>query len=494
MTTPPHDGAVLTSSPISIRGNSPARRRSGSSEDFNDLSSRARHSPTRVRSSFDPNDPQVRERQRTMDVDMAMQLSRARRETLHMSPTTPATPYDPTHPLPHPPQPPLEHGFPGLSVLPPHPEHEAEEVPEMSLDDIVSDETSIPRHQPSIDNLQHLNQTHDPSLLVSLAQSGPPLPNEDRSVLNYGLPTYQANATHSSFDFSRMEEFAVTEKQRLGLASPTVTRFTSGAFRGRASTTEASAPAPGEDAQPESGPSEPTLQRLRHRKLSTSNPNPRHRKGIGGKMALFESTSGEAPSGRLGFVLSGQAEGSSDNITGVPGSSGIPSGGILSTGHDRPYRFSFYSNSLSATIHARSLSELPAEGQTFEQLFSGINPPNGVPLDRFTEPPRNSFFTPPDLPSRASPGPAGLGGPPPNFAEATSSNGVNMNRRSFGVDAKMGQSTSDIDDSNTWWLDIQNPVDEEMKMLSKVNVSSLHFCATLLISQKFCFSPPPLFD
>ncbi|KAF6762058.1 hypothetical protein DFP72DRAFT_595015 [Ephemerocybe angulata] len=40
----------------------------------------ARHSPTLVR-SFNPNDPDVRERQRTMDVDMAMQLSRARRET-----------------------------------------------------------------------------------------------------------------------------------------------------------------------------------------------------------------------------------------------------------------------------------------------------------------------------------------------------------------------------------------------------------------------------
>lgn len=472
MSSPPHDAAVLSSSPISIHNNSPTRRRSGSSEDFSGIANRARHSPTRVRPSFDPNDPQVRERQRTMDVDLAMQLSRARRETLHMSPTTPVTPYDPTHPRPHPPQPSLEHSFPNLSVLPPHPEHDAEAIPEMSLEDVASDDNSSPQRQPSIDNLQHLNQTHDPTLLVSLAQSHV---NEDREVLNYGLPTYQANATHSSFDFSKMEEYAAAEKERLGLGSPIATRFPSNTFRGKAPTTEISGPASGEDGQPEDGPSELNPNRLRHRKLSVSNPNPRHRKGIGGKMALFESTSGETPSGRLGFVLSGQADISSDIIPGVSNPPGLPPSGILNTGHDRPYRFSFYSNVLSATIHARSLSELPAEGQTFEQLFSGTNSPNGVPFDRLAEPSRNNLFTSSDPSSGASPVPVALGGPPPNFAEATSSNGANMNRQSFGVDAKTGQPPGDIADSNTWWLDVQNPTDEEMKMLSKASVSSFSF-------------------
>jgi len=74
-------------------------------------------------------------------------------------------------------------------------------------------------------------------------------------------------------------------------------------------------------------------------------------------------------------------------------------------GHDRPYRFSFHSNALPSAIHARSLGELPADGQTFEQLFSGVTSP-----------------------------PAG----------------------------------SSDSDNNTWWLDILNPTDEEMKMLSKV--------------------------
>ena len=48
-------------------------------------------------------------------------------------------------------------------------------------------------------------------------------------------------------------------------------------------------------------------------------------------------------------------------------------------GHDRPYRFSFYSNALNATIHARTLSELPSEGQSFEDLFTGISPPPPPP-------------------------------------------------------------------------------------------------------------------
>jgi hypothetical protein len=47
--------------------------------------------------------------------------------------------------------------------------------------------------------------------------------------------------------------------------------------------------------------------------------------------------------------------------------------GILNTGHDRPFRFSFYSNSFAATIHSRSLNELPADGQSFRDLFSGTS-------------------------------------------------------------------------------------------------------------------------
>ena len=111
-------------------------------------------------------------------------------------------------------------------------------------------------------------------------------------------------------------------------------------------------------------------------------------------MALFESANPDTPSSfsaLLGQVL-GQNPSiprgpSYDHIAGIHPTAGLP-GGILNTGHDRPYRFSFYSNALSATIHARSLSELPAEGQTFEELFQGVNGteerPDGVNVSRPT--------------------------------------------------------------------------------------------------------------
>lgn len=495
MTSPSRDGPMLSSSPISIRGSSPSHRRSGSPDDLSDITSRARHSPTRTR-SIDPNDPQVRERQRTMDVDMAMQLSRARRDTLHPSPGL-VSPYELTHPSPHPTQPSPEHTFPSLSVLSPHPEHEAEAMPDMVAEDIADEDTLAPHRQPSINNLQHLHQAHDPTLLVSLAQSNSPNVNEDPSASNYGLPTYQANVSHSNFDFSIMEEFAAAEKRRLGLSTSAVTRFPSGDSRGKATASEVALPGSGQEGQQEEGPSDSSSQRAPpHRKLSTSTPNPRlHRKGIGGKMALFERTSGEPPSSlsaRLGFVLSGHPEASYDNIPGMSNPPGLPPTGILNTGHDRPYRFSFYSNALSATIHARSLSELPAEGQTFEELFSGINPPTNTSSDHPNDCPRNVVFTPPEPANRVSPGPTGPGNHqrPPNFAEATSSNNANSNRRSLGADAKIGQPAGDNDtDSNTWWLDVLNPTDEEMKMLSKVtcNFRSALISILLLTSLgRFC--------
>ncbi|KAE9386779.1 hypothetical protein BT96DRAFT_1005761 [Gymnopus androsaceus JB14] len=109
---------------------------------------------------------------------------------------------------------------------------------------------------------------------------------------------------------------------------------------------------------------------------SDSNPHPRsHRKGIGGKLALFENIHGGP--GRIPFplvpavtlVLSGPHHKRLSlfrklfpvfNETATVPATQFPS---LNTGHDRPYRFSFYSNALSSTIHARSLSELPADGQ-----------------------------------------------------------------------------------------------------------------------------------
>ncbi|KAJ3507088.1 hypothetical protein NLJ89_g6502 [Agrocybe chaxingu] len=495
MASPPRD-VPASSSPVSIRGISPVRRSSLSPSEISDINSRApRHSPTLAR-SFDPNDPQVRERQRTMDVDMAMQLSLARRDTLNaasspvvtfQTPVATSSPFDTTQQAAG-----SSDLFPSLSRN----EHDD--------DDLLLD--------PTADAIfEHDNGLYDATTDNDLHQTqfpDHPVPNvEDPSTSNFGLPTYQANVTHHNFNFSPMEEFAVAEKARLGLNAPLSARFSLSAIRGRAKLNletpagplqpehlkpakhklnllHLSSTSPPSDDASASGSADPTSFRpLRHRKLSQSNPHPRtHRKGIGGKMALFESNAHDTPSSfsaRLGLVLSGNTGGlpsgpSYDHIAGVPSTAGV-SGGILNTGHDRPYRFSFYSNALSATIHARSLSELPAEGQTFEQLFSGIHPPTsaaaGTAPTRPTPVPgmkdRQTFSPPYQEPSTRAPSDAGSYFPSPNI------NGV---RRSFGGPAEKmggggapngGMNGADAD-ANTWWLDVQSPTDDEMKMLAKV--------------------------
>ncbi|PFH49241.1 hypothetical protein AMATHDRAFT_76276 [Amanita thiersii Skay4041] len=495
MSSPPRDSSVaLSSSPISINlGAAPLRRRSTSPEHA-DLVSRPRHSPTHTR-SFDPNDPQVRERQRTMDVDMAMQLSRARRETLHSSPTNAS--FEPQPP----PSPEIAFTLPSLSR---HEEREIniargrDDMQDVGLD--IADDETISAQQllgdSSLAHLDpHLHQTpSDPNILLSLdGQSSPPhqLPqgHEDMASSRYGLPTYQANVSQSNFDFAKMEDFAAEEKRKLGFSSPVTARFNlDQVLRGRRPTSDNVAtssnerptvvqlgpppteignlspspplqdaldsiisspmtPAPITGIFDEGSSTTTPTKPLRHRKLSQSNPHPRtHRKGIGGKMAMFESNAGEplhSLSARLGIVLGGAG-----SSTGGPDhfpshghqTGGIP--GILNTGHDRPFRFSFYSNALSATIHARSLSELPAERQTFKDLFSGIHPPPSPDLRR----------------------------------ESNGVNSANLDstgfRRSGFSDAKNGNSGmsngNGDTDATTWWLDVTSPTEEEMKMLSQV--------------------------
>ncbi|KAJ7740887.1 cora-domain-containing protein [Mycena olivaceomarginata] len=140
-------------------------------------------------------------------------------------------------------------------------------------------------------------------------------------------------------------------------------------------------------------------------------------------MAMFEGNTGDPPPS---FTID-----AAQTTTGIPG--------ILHTGHDRPYRFSFYSNALSATIHARSLSELPAEGQSFTDLFSGVPPPREASASR-------------DRPARPGPTPV-VGEKAPRHS----------NHRPAGE--HLGASDAE---SSTWWLDVQSPTDDEMKMLSKV--------------------------
>ncbi|KAK0243117.1 hypothetical protein EDD85DRAFT_317023 [Armillaria nabsnona] len=426
MSSPPKDIPVLSTSPAPARGGSPLRRR----DSVSPSDDRPRHSPTLVR-SFDPNDPQVRERQRTMDVDMAMHLSRARRETIISSPVS--SPYETSVP-----QDPI-------SALSPNEENEIHIALGDAEADIAEEDLAGARRQPSFVDLRgHVHQTHDPSLLVSLDTNFEP--HDDPSSSAFGLPTYQANASHSRFDFRTMEEFAETEKATLGISSP-ATKFVLPELRNL----------PNEGPSDGAGPSVftiPTPRTARQRKLSQSNTNPRMRKGIGKKLALFEGNTGAVPPslpGRLGTSFGGtQLPSSTDDLpTQVPH-------GILNTGHDRPYRFSFYSNALSATIHARSLSELPADGQSFEDLFSGIAAPS--PSNPHPKNDRSSAFTQPDRRQSSAPRNGSHGYFPP--AEKPSYD--NGNRITGGM------MPNGHFDGSTWWLDVQSPTDEEMKVLSKV--------------------------
>ncbi|KAJ7639290.1 manganese resistance protein MNR2 [Roridomyces roridus] len=399
MSSPPQEDVVLSSSPISIRGGSPVRRRTSISRSESDMA-RSRHSPTLVR-SVDPSDPQSLERQRTMDVDMAMQLSRARRETIVS-----------------------EGGSDGGGAgIPPFSTQEqldleiarggtaAEERPESVVMGMGTTTSSFV-------DIKHIS-AHDPSMVVLDSQLRAPPPPIGAGA--GGLPTYQPNVSVSEFDYTLMEEFAAAEKALLSLASP---KFNLSALRARTVAPDA------QDLEgAEEDPSDSAQRASPRRKLSHSNPRPRHhRKGGGGKLAMFEGNTGDhAPA-----------------FGGAQSTSGIP--GILNTGHDRPYRFSFYSNALSATIHARSLSELPAEGQTFNDLFTGIPPPReeSTPRDRDRPPVR--------------PGPSPV---------------VNGDKPRSNFAGYPRHSNTDSE-SNTWWLDVQNPTDDEMKMLSKASVFSIH--------------------
>ncbi|KAJ4465177.1 hypothetical protein C8J55DRAFT_441334, partial [Lentinula edodes] len=181
-------GGVLSSSPVSTRGGSPVRRKGSSSISVDDSENRPRLSPTLAR-SFDPNDPQVRERQQTLDMDMAMQLSKARRDTITTSPTA-------TH---------QEIQSESQDVvaqagLSPREQRDIDIAQGPSIEEIDDLESIITKRQPSpVDLRDLLPQSHDPSLLVSLNGAvHSSADRDDPSTSAYGvLPTYQANMSQS---------------------------------------------------------------------------------------------------------------------------------------------------------------------------------------------------------------------------------------------------------------------------------------------------------
>jgi magnesium transporter len=387
-------------------------------------------------------DPDVRERQRTLDVDLAIHLSRARQGSVSVSPE--ASPLalrgrEEREPEIHPHH--EENAFPNLFL---HEEREMEiargEAPrhdQLHIDDPYHGTLTPNDLRQDSDMTHHLPERHEHHLIGSLHNA--PLQFDGT------LPLYQPPAllSRQNYNFQAMEDFALAEKTRLGLANgPPDDRFQHLRIR---KPSHPSAIAEGASSGG-SGVTDfrlPTPHNLRERKLSQSNALPRRHGG--GKMALFEGIPG-APPASLAAALA-------PPLSEVPSFADISSATVNGVGHDRPYRFSFYSNSLGATIHARTLSELPADGQSFEDMFAGVGGPDKSPVP--AEPERRPGHTP-----------------------RSNSQVTTQSVRTSREDSKVlqGGNGSDVynglvprdSDGHTWWLDILSPTGEEMKMLSKV--------------------------
>lgn len=232
---------------------------------------------------------------------------------------------------------------------------------------------------------------------------------------------------------------------------------------------------------PDSVPQQ-SFHRRRQRKLSQSNPAPHGRRQ--GKLALFEGIgaltgSGNGENGAEDSSPFKAARQPKNQLKSTPAAGTFNPYSDAPPGHDRPYRFSFYSNALPVTIHARSLAELPGEGQGFEDLFKGQE----AAVAAATEGP--SSFS--EAGTTKGSGPATPKDTPSSLADAkslgktsllakaagTAMNGVQGPKGEPGGGAQPPFATADDDpEAFTWWLDVLSPTDEEMRMLSKVGHAS----------------------
>lgn len=415
---------------------SPTRYRDSSLD--SDTAAAARRSPTLSR-SYNPMDPDARERQRTLDVDMAIHLSRARQNSVSVSPE--ASPLKlREHEEREPEIPPLheESTFPNLFL---QEEREMEiargEMPRRVHIDDPYRGVLIPHDlRQDLEMTHHLAQNHEPNLFGGLHSAV--------HQIDGALPLYQPPAPicRQTFNFAAMEDFAVAEKTRLGLSSSPIDERLQH-LRVRKPTQVYANGEVGSSGGSANDFRLPVPHVTRERKLSQSIALPRRHGG--GKMALFEGIPGAPPASL--------ATGLAPPLSVVPSFADLPPATGGGVGHDRPYRFSFYSNILSATIHARSLCELPADGQSFEDLFAGVGGPYSSLAER-----------------KPGPGPTPQPTPPVSRTPREETKGA---QGANGGDAKalMPNDT----EGHTWWLDVLSPTDEEMKMLSKACLFIFHY-------------------
>ncbi|KAI5479616.1 CorA family metal ion transporter [Pseudohyphozyma bogoriensis] len=269
------------------------------------------------------------------------------------------------------------------------------------------------------------------------------------------------------FDFSALQEYADQEKQGIPIS-----KKRRGTAAADASSPSTSPPGYGTSMRSRLGLSSSSegegRRTMRQRKLSESVAPGRYQKNL----ALFEDAGEEAvPSSRTFTTILDTKTPLLSGTASAPagyGSNAKPGAPPASSSAARPYRFSFYSNALPSTIHARSLAEIPADGQTFEELFSGHT---AAEYDESI--PGATTFSPH---SSSQAGVAETGTTTPISGFGPSTNGA----RPAGIPAHLGAGKkldrprssmvrTDVDaEANTWWLDVLCPTDQEMKVLSKV--------------------------
>ncbi|EPQ28792.1 uncharacterized protein PFL1_03595 [Pseudozyma flocculosa PF-1] len=348
------------------------------------------------------------------------------------------------------------------------------------------------------------------------------------------------------FDIKALEDFAAEERERIGMSSSWTNAGPASGLRIRnqAAAQKGAGTGPAYGFSPDSD--DATFYSRRPRKLSAS------AGALGSskyqrKLALFEG-GGSAPPPVAGAGASTSILGSGSALAnerskstaktplldkdtlpsyhgthdeGRNGPARMPSSGALSapnmgrarsgtgaySGAEKPYRFTFYSNALPSTIHARHLAELPAEGQTFEELFTGRpsttdSPPQESNAEGESRGASRGTSRAPTINNHTAGGngaskPSSLGqvlaglsrmegttAPPTGANTPLQVTEAQMNgarplgglasgaKNGFAAPARAlpgGGIRMDQDpEANTWWLDVLSPTDQEMKLLSRV--------------------------
>lgn len=313
----------------------------------------------------------------------------------------------------------------------------------------------------------------------------PPRRNDSRMAYaargQLGVPGVLPNFPFP-FDFAALEEFCEEDRERHGIAIPKAKHAAGDAGQGMSASATSNRAI---SFSPESGEGAGMMRRRkngegpsrRQRKLSES---VTHVGRYQRKLALFEGNSPGQRNDDKATAADSKTPLLSEQ-TKRPGFGATTYRSTTSASEKaRPYRFSFYSNALPSTIHARSLAEIPGEDQTFEDLFVGRHespPPEeweGSVMDAGDAQGMDHF-----LPGQ-KPGSGGQNTPNGAAAPSVASYKQGMGGSTRGSGANYGikdrnsiiRSVEDAE-ANTWWLDVLCPTDAEMKTLGKVSYSSL---------------------